>query len=254
MTLLQWIPTYVLLFFRVAGMFIYAPLFGSANIPKQVRVLMAAIIAMGISSTITRPAVLPASLGMLTVGIAGEIIFGLAMGMTASFTFIGVQWAGEIIGQQMGLNISEVFDPQFGGQSSIIGNIYFLLTLIIFLLIGGHRAMIEAVRDSVVHLPLLSVGMSASLFDLIVSVFHASTILAFQLAAPILVTMLIVDLCMGFVGKTVPALNLMSAGLSVRGLVGFVILIFGIGLSNNVIRESMVETMNHVMSAYQSRW
>lgn len=254
MSVLQWIPTYVLLFFRVAGMFIYAPLFGSANIPKRVRILMAAIISMGIASTITHQAIIPDSLWKLTIGIAGEIIFGLAMGLIASFVFIAVQWAGEIIGQQMGLNISEVFDPQFGGQNSIIGNIYFLLTLIIFLLIGGHHAMLMGVRDSVRTLPLLSVGMSANLFDLIVTMFHASTILAFQLAAPILVTMLIVDLCLGFVGKTVPQLNLMSAGLSVRGIVGFLVLIFGIGLSNNVIRESMVGTMNQVMLAYRSKW
>jgi flagellar biosynthesis protein FliR len=66
--------------------------------------------------------------------------------------------------------------------------------------------------------------------------------------------MLIVDLCLGFVGKTVPQLNLMSAGLSVRGMVGFLVLIFGIGLSNRVIRESMVDTMNKVLMAYSSRW
>jgi flagellar biosynthesis protein FliR len=254
MSILQWIPTYVLLFFRVAGMFIYAPLFGSANIPKRVRVLLAAIIAMGIASTITQRTTIPDSLWKLTIGIAGEIIFGLAMGLIASFIFIAVQWAGEIIGQQMGLNISEVFDPQFGGQSSIIGNIYFLLSLIIFLLIGGHRDMLIGVRDSVRTLPLLSVGMSANLFDLIVAMFHASTILAFQLSAPILVTMLIVDLCLGFVGKTVPQLNLMSAGLSVRGMVGFLVLIFGISLSNTVIRESMSDSIRTVMLAYNSKW
>jgi flagellar biosynthetic protein FliR len=254
MSVLEWIPTYVLLFFRVAGMFIYAPLFGSANIPKRVRVLMAAIISMGIATTITHQAVLPDSLWKLTIGIAGEIIFGLAMGLIASFIFIAVQWAGEIIGQQMGLNISEVFDPQFGGQNSIIGNIYFLLTLIIFLCIGGHHAMLIGVRESVRTLPLLSVGMSANLFELVIAMFHASTILAFQLSAPILITMLIVDLCLGFVGKTVPQLNLMSAGLSVRGMVGFLVLIFGIGLSNRVIRESMVDTMNKVLMAYSSRW
>lgn len=254
MTALEWMPTYVLLFFRVAGMFLYAPLFGSNNIPKRVRVLLAAIVAMSIAVTIPHPARIPDSLWQLTTGIGGEIIFGLAMGMTASFIFVAVQWTGEIVGQQMGLNISEVFDPQFGGQSSLIGNLYFMFSLIVFLCIGGDRALIAGVRGSVIRLPLLGVGMTGNLFDFIVGMFHASTILAFQLAAPILVTMLIVDLCLGFVGKTVPQLNLMSAGLSIRNMVGFLVLILGISLSNTIIRDAMGETMQKVMMAYQSRW
>jgi flagellar biosynthesis protein FliR len=154
----------------------------------------------------------------------------------------------------MGSNISEVFDPQFGGQGSIIGNLYFMFTLVVFLLIDGHHAMLIGVRESLIQLPLLSVGMSANLFTLIVAMFHASTILAFQLAAPILVTMLIVDLCMGFVSKTVPQLNLMSAGLSVRGLVGFLVLIMGMGMSCDVIRHAMMNTMDTVMMAYRTHW
>jgi flagellar biosynthetic protein FliR len=254
MNALQWIPTYVLVFFRVAGMFIYAPLFGSANIPKRVRVLLAAVIAMGIASTLTKMPAIPDSLWKLTVGIMGEIVFGLAMGMIASFIFIAVQWAGEMIGQQMGLNISEVFDPQFGGQSSIIGNLYFMFSLVVFLLIGGHHALLVGVRESVLRVPLLSVGMKINLFYFILVMFKAATILAFQLAAPILVTMLVVDLCLGFVGKTVPQLNLMSAGLGVRNLVGFVVLIFSIGLTNSIIRESMHDTMWKIMAAYNTKW
>lgn len=254
MSVLQFIPTYVLIFFRVAGMFIYAPLFGSTQIPKQVRVMLAAIIAMGIAATTTKPMALPDSLWVLTAGIVGELVFGLAMGLIASFIFIAVQWAGEIIGQQMGLNISEVFDPQFGAQGSIIGNLYFMFTLVVFLLVDGHESMLIGVRQSLGALPLLSVGMSISLFTFIVSMFHAATILAFQLAAPVLVTMLIVDLCMGFVGKTVPQLNLMSAGLGVRGIVGFLVLIIGIGLSSDVIRSAMFRMLDNVTSAYQGVW
>lgn len=250
--LLNFVPTYVLIFFRVAGMFIYAPLFGSSWIPKRVRVLLAAIIAMGMASTTTKPVVLPGSLWLLTAGIVGELIFGLAMGMIISFIFIAIQWAGEIIGQQMGLNMSEVFDPQFGAQGSIIGSIYFMFSLVVFLLIGGDRLMLMGVHDSLTTLPLLSVGMSPHLFALIVAVFQASTVLAFKLAAPILVTMLIVDLCMGFVGKTVPQLNLMSAGLGVHGVAGFLVLIFGVGLTSDVIRQSMISAMYKVLWSYHT--
>src|SRR5215210_7381717 len=103
------------------------------------------------------PVTLPDSAWELAMAIGGEMAFGLAMGMALSLVFIAAQWAGEMIGQQMGLNLSEVFDPQFGRQGSIIGEFYFMLTLVIFLSIGGHHAMIQGVRASFDTLPLLSV-------------------------------------------------------------------------------------------------
>ena len=133
----------------------------------------------------------------VAIGIGGELAFGLAMGMVLSFVFIAVQWAGEMIGQQMGFNLSEVFDPQFGAQGSLIGDVYFMLTLVVFLIAGGHRAMLQGVHASFDVLPLLSLGIDQSLLDLMLQLFQAATMLAFRLAAPMLVTMLVVDLTLG---------------------------------------------------------
>jgi flagellar biosynthetic protein FliR len=251
--LLTFIPAYVAVFFRVAAMMVFAPLFGSARVPQRLRVLLAAIISAGLaSSVITRPVALPSSLWMLTAGIAGEIVFGLAMGMVLSFVFIAVQWAGEMIGQQMGLNMSEVFDPQFGSGGSLVGELYFMVTLVIFLAINGHHALLIGVKESLISLPLMSVGMSAGLLDVIVGLFQASTTLAFQLAAPMLVTMLVVDLALGFVSKTMPQLNIMTAGMGVRSMIGLIVLIFGIGMTSDVIRGRLITAMDTVVAGYKT--
>jgi flagellar biosynthetic protein FliR len=163
--LLQTVPTFALVLFRVAGMMLFAPLFGSARIPRRIKALLVIILALGLVPGVPRPVEMPESMWQLALGIGGELIFGLAMGMVLSFTFIAAQWAGEMIGQQMGLNLSEVFDPQFGAQGSIVGEFYFMLTLVIFLAVGGHHAMIRAVRASFDALPLLSVGMTHPLLD-----------------------------------------------------------------------------------------
>jgi flagellar biosynthetic protein FliR len=249
--LIQVVPAaYVLVFFRVAGMMVFAPLLGSNRIPRRVKVLLAAIIALGICPTVKPPAVIPNNLWQLTVGIGGEIIFGIAMGTVLSMVFIAAQWAGDIIGQQVGFSMSEVFDPQFGQQGSLIGDMYFMFTLVIFLAIGGHRIMLIAFREGFDALPLLSVGANASVLDMIVGLFHASTILALQLSAPMLVTMLIVDLALGFISKTIPQMNLMTAGMSTRGVVGLIVLIFGISLTNDVISNSLL----HALDAFGVGW
>src|SRR6478609_8452750 len=111
--LLNFVPVFVLVLFRIAGLMLFAPLLGSAKIPKRVKVLLALVLAMGMTAGVARPAHLP------------ESTWGMALGIV----FISAQWAGEIIGQQMGFNLNEVFDPQMGAASSVVGDIYYFLTL-----------------------------------------------------------------------------------------------------------------------------
>lgn len=250
--ILQVLPVYVLVLFRVAGMMVFAPMLGSNQIPRQVKALVACVLSFAVARGVPLTVHPFNSLGLLAVGAGGEIMFGLAMGMILSFSFIAAQWAGQLVGQQMGLNLSETFDPEFGSQGSLIGNLYFMLTLVIFLAINGHRAMLMGVRASFDSLPLLSAGINQPVLDLFIKLFEASTQLAIQIAAPVLVTLLIVDLALGFIGKTMPQLNVMTAGLSIRTLVGMVLLIVGIGLTSQVIRLAVMDGMKNVYWTYVS--
>jgi flagellar biosynthesis protein FliR len=249
---IQFVPAYVLVVFRISGLMIFAPLLGSGRIPRRVKGMIALVLAAAMCSAVKSPISLPQTTWELALGIGGELAFGLAMGMVLSFTFIAAQWAGEIIGQQMGLNISEVLDPQYGGGGSLVGDLYFLLTLVVFLIIGGHRQMIVGIWSSFEFLPLMSLGVDRPLFDTVVGLFQACTTLAMQLAAPMLVTMLVVDLALGCIGKTMPQINVMTAGLSVRSLLGLVVMLVGIALTVEVMSGSLNDSMNMVRVRFSS--
>jgi flagellar biosynthetic protein FliR len=236
--LLNFVPVFALVFFRLAGLMLFAPLFGSSRIPRRVKIMFALVMAMAVSTSLHIDASrLPQTTWGMAIGIGGEILFGLAMGTVVSFVFIAAQWAGEIIGQQMGLNISEVLDPQYGQAGSLIGDMYFMLTMVVFLspVVRGHHALIRGVRASFDSLPLASVGVDQSIVDMIVGLFQASAALAIQLAAPMLMTMLIVDLALGCIGRAMPQMNVMAMGLTLRSIIGVVVLILGLTLTANVI-------------------
>lgn len=246
---LNFVPVFVLVFFRTAGMFLAAPLLGSAKIPRRVKVLLAVVMAAGLVNAVKAPPAMPDSTMQLAAGIGGELIFGLVMGLGMSLTFIAISWAGEIIGQQMGMNLAETFDPQFGSGGSLVGDLYFMLTLIIFLLVRGHHAMIEGLAASFSTLPLLSAGMNADLFDVFIGLMTSATLLAVKVASPMLVTMLVVDVALGFLGKTVPQINVMNAGLTLRSGLGIAVLIVGLMLTSKVMREALfdsAQTLSHV--------
>ena len=250
---LNFIPIYVLVLFRIAGMMIWAPLLGSTQIPKQVKAMIACVLAAAISPNLSVHVAIPTTSWGLAIAIGGEIVFGAAMGFILSLVFIAAQWAGEIMGQQMGLNLGQTLNPQFGGGGSVVGDLYFFLTLLIFLCIGGHLAMIKGVFESFSALPLLSVSMNRPLLNTITSVFGGATMLAMQLAAPMLVTMLVVDMVLGFVGKTVPQLNIMSAGISMRALAGMMVLIIGLSLTSSIIRTQLGGMVQLVLNLYAPR-
>jgi flagellar biosynthetic protein FliR len=244
-TALALIPTYVLAFFRLAGLMLMAPLFGSSRVPRRVKLMFAVVAALGMVGT-TPPVQFPDSLGELTIGMIGEMLFGAAMGTIASFTFIAAQWAGEMIGQQMGFNLSEVFDPQFGQAGTLVGDMFFMLSTVIFLSINGHRWLIAAVHESFVTAPLLSLTINPSLLNAVLDMFNAATVLALRLAAPMFFTMLVVDLAMGCISRAMPQFNVMSAGLTLRAVIGMVILIVGIGLTTQTLQGSLESSLNIV--------
>lgn len=240
---LNFAPSFVLVFFRIAGLMIMSPLFGSTRIPKRMKILFASVAAMGAMAAIDKPLQFPDSIWALTFGIAGEICFGLAMGMIVSLTFIAAQWAGEMIGQQIGFNLSQVFDPQYGQAGSLVGDLYFMLTLVIFLAIGGHRILLLAVQESLITAPPLSLTFDAPLFGILLDMLTAATVLALRLAAPMFFTMLVVDLAMGCIGRAMPQFNVMTAGLSIRAIIGIVVLLLGITLSSEALQASLEDQL-----------
>jgi len=247
---LNFIPAFTLAFFRLAGLMIMSPLFGSAKIPKRVKLFFAAVATLGMVSALPSDVVFPPTWAGLALDIGGELVFGLAMGSIVSFTFIAAQWAGEMIGQQIGFNLSETFDPQFGQAGSLVGDLYFMLTLVVFLITGGHRVLLEAVYHSFKAVPLLDMGMNQPLFNTFIDLFREATILAMRLAAPIFFTMLVVDLAMGCVGKAMPAFNIMTAGIPVRSIIGLIVLIIGVGITTDAVSGSLDSMLNDVSQLF----
>ena len=239
---LQRVPVFLTVVFRMAGIMAMAPVFSSPRTPRRVKALVVIVSAMGIAGGL--PAVdLPDSTWALAVGIGGEIAFGIAMGMLVSFAFVAAQWAGEMIGVEMGLNMSEVFDPSMGGQGSIVGDLFYFMALAVFLSVNGHQHMLEAARESFRHLPPMSLGIDADLVGTLVGLLQSAMVMALRLAAPVLITVVVVDLTLGLVGRAMPQFNVMQAGLSVRAIVGAAIVIVGLNITGKVIEGAVVESL-----------
>ena len=115
---------------------------------------------------------------------------------------------------------------------------------------ADEDAVLRAVEDSFTALPLLSVGVNAGTIELLSGLLNSAMTLAIQLAAPMLITALVVDLVLGFIGKTIPQMNVMAAGLSLRSAVGIMVMIVGMSLSSEVIKDAMGDSIRQITTAW----
>jgi flagellar biosynthetic protein FliR len=235
------LPTYLLAACRVAGVVAFAPVLGSTAIPRKIQQLIALALTLGLMPAIGDRHIPQSPTVFLSAAL--EFCFGVVLGMSANLVFLAAHWAGEIIGQQMGFTLSGLLDPHTGSESSILGETYLAFAALVFLVINGHHALIRALALSFDSLPLLSITINRSLFDTFMGLVQSATILSLQLAAPLLLTMLIVDFSLGVMTRIVPQLNVMAMGMSLRSAVGLVLLLLLIALTAQALGSAMTGWM-----------
>jgi len=209
---------------RPGAAFLAAPVFGAAQVPVQLRFVIA--LAVGMPALGMGMAVPPDGL-VSVAGIAmvtGEVLVGLALGFAVQVGLSAALLAGETIGNAMGLGFAAMVDPMTGTQSGAIGQMLSILGTFLFLALGGHLLLAAAVVDSYRALPpgsaWLAAGQVGGLLRFAGDVFG----MGLAIALPVGFAVVLVQLVMGVLARSAPALNLFSVGLPAALLAGLVLL------------------------------
>jgi len=208
---------------RIGGAFVTAPIFSHLAIPVQVRILLAAAIAVAIVTTRPVP-----GLDLLTaaglIAAASEVTVGLALGFVLQLAFAAPMVAGEQISAGAGLGFAAFSDPQSGISSPAIGQFLSLLMTLLFLAFDGHLRFLEIVVRSYAALPPGDALPAASQWRDLVGfggfVFEAGLLIAL----PISVALLCVNLSLGVLTRAAPQLNIFAIGLPVSVLAAMAML------------------------------
>ena len=210
----------LLIFVRIGGLFVAAPFFSQQMIPVQVRVLLSALLAYSLAGFATGP--LPphvTHVAGFVLALVIEAATGLMLGFAAQFVFWAVQFAGEIMGFQMGLSLARVYNPVSDAASNPLGQILTLTFLLVFLLLDGHHLLLRALVGSFDVVPLAGARLAAG-GPLLLEWTGAFFTTALRLAAPFMITLFLVDVALGVFARVVPQADLFSLSLPLKLLVG----------------------------------
>lgn len=216
---------FLLIFVRMTGLFIVAPIFGRRNIPSYLKIGFSFFTAIILVNTIKIPP--PEtydSLLQLTLIIVKEFVVGITIGFIAYMAFTAIYVAGEIIDMQIGFGVVNVMDPISNIQVPITSNIYFILSMLVYIAVNGHHALIKALFDSYTAVPLGTAVFNASIADNLMAIFGSIFAIGFKIAAPIVAAILITDVALGTISRMVPQLNVFVIGMPLKILVGIALL------------------------------
>jgi flagellar biosynthesis protein FliR len=208
---------------RVSGLLLFTPFFGSGAIAPRIKVGMAVLLTV-----LLYPVCGPRGLS-LTPGAAlrlmlSEALVGLLMGLAVQFVFEAAEFAGQVMGTQVGFGLVNIIDPNTQVDTPVLSQFMQTVSMLIFLRVGVHRWLLRALANSFAYLP---VGTALAGGELTRQLLHAAggiLLSGVQIAAPALIATLLADIVMGFLGKASPQLPVLFLGLSVKSMVGLTVL------------------------------
>lgn len=234
-TLIGHLLQYLWPFVRITAFVMVMPVIGGSFVPPQVRILL------GLSLTIVIAPVLPPQTVPDFLSFAGvilliqETLVGVAMGFAVQIVFDAIALGGQVIAMSMGLGFAVFLDRERGVNIPVLGQLFLMLGMLVFLALDGHLALIRLLADSFVLLPMSMGGLGRVAITNLVTWSGQVFEVAVKIALPAVTAILVVNLSFGVTSRAAPTLNLFAVGFPVAMLLGFVVIFLSLGsLTENV--------------------
>ncbi len=250
--LLDQFLVFTLVLCRVSGLVMTAPIFGTTDVPMQVRGLLAVALSVLVMPLVWGQSLAPpGNLVNYLVIVAAEVLVGFTLGMAVNILLSGIQVAANVIGQMSGLQMAEIYNPTSDTTGPVFAQIMFYVTLAVFVLIGGHRKLLGALLDTFVWLPPGMGGLPTGLTELTTGLVTQSFILAVRAAAPTMTALLLSHLVLGLISRTMPQLNINALGFGFNSLIGMGMLALSLGAMVWMFQEQIDSLLENVLDVFQ---
>lgn len=229
-TLMQYLPILALCMMRPLGMMIMLPLFkGGAMGSGLIRNTLVLMFALPIIPMMQAHPVdfVAKSLTEIVLIYGEELLIGLIVGFCAAIPFWAIDMAGFVIDTMRGASMSTVLNPLMGLQSSVFGMFFTQILGVLFLVSGGFNALLTALYQSYTVLPPESaLSFNQDLLSFISQQWQMMSDMCLSFALPAMVVMIMVDVALGLVNRSVEQLNVFFLSMPIKSiLVVFLLLV-----------------------------
>lgn len=210
-----------LIFLRVFAFFIALGIIFPQSFPNTGKMILSMALAFFIAPYInlSNATVFNNGLVYMWQGIC-EVLTGLILGFFANLIFVCARIGGQFIDFQMGFSMMSAYDPTTQTNASIMERLFNLFAVVLFFTIDGHIMLIKELVNSFAAVKLGTFVINDQSVMVAFNVFTQFFIIGIRIALPIILVLLMADLILGIVSRTVPQLNVMILGVPIKILLG----------------------------------
>ncbi len=230
---------FILVLARVTPLFFIAPLFSSTLIPPRVRGIVAVAIAIGLTPIAMHGQHVPTDALTLAALVIEGLLVGLGFAFSLAVLLAAIESAGSLIDVISGFSYGNLINPMNGQDSAVISRFYSLVGTLIFLVIGGDAWTLRGMARTFQLVPLTRGPQLTSLLGGTEHVFATIFTAALEVAAPVLVALLITDVAFGVVSRVVPQLNVFAVGFPTKVAVTLLVVGASLPFFANWINEQL---------------
>jgi flagellar biosynthetic protein FliR len=220
-----------LVFARVAAIVMLIPGIGEAAVPPRIRLAFAFLLALTLYPFAAAQVVaIPAAVSGLAGAVIREVLIGLVIGSILRIFLASLAVAGEAISLQTTLSFAQTANPLQGASNTSIGAFLGVLGVTLIFATDLHHLFIGAIaRSYTVFPPARGVPVQEA-SDLAVRTFSQAFSLGVQLAAPVIVFSLVLNIAAGLVGRLLPQFQIFFVTTPLNVLVGLSVFALSLGL------------------------
>lgn len=215
---------FALILLRMIAFVVSSAIFGSPTVSTPVKVLLSIVISLLIFPSVKVGNVNYDLISNEIIGLAvRELVVGLALGFLTRLFFFVVTMTGDLVSMSVGLSASQMYNPMLGSHGNTIDQFYSTLGTLVFLAINGHHMLLSSIVQSYDLLPVSSLSLNVGVFAEMAAYGQSVFIMAIKMCAPVLVTILLVNLAMGILGRAVPQINVLVTSMPVTIMLGMTV-------------------------------
>ncbi|MBU3023120.1 flagellar biosynthetic protein FliR [Aestuariibacter sp. A3R04] len=236
-------------FVRFSAFFWAMPVFDNPAMLPRARILLSFFLAFLVAPQVPPfPDIDVFSLDAAVVTVE-QILFGVVMGLALRMLFEVMAQVGLILSMQMGLSMALVVDPGSGNQMSLLGNLFWLMTALLFFAINGHLISLQVIVDSFYSWPIGASFYQLNLTNLLL-LFGWIFSSALLVALPSVIAMLLVNMTFGIASRAAPSLNIFVLGFPMSLLLGFLCVFLTLSQMGTIFSEmcfTVLDSMRGMM-------
>ncbi len=212
---------------RILAFVLVLPALSSSSIPNLVKLIFSLSISFLLFSTnqIETVNYINSVPGFVSL-LVSEFVVGFTLAFVVYLIFSVMYLAGQLIDYQIGFSMLSVLDPFTQIQVPVTGNLLYFMMAALMIQSGALQVFITALFVSFEKIPpgTQFLWQNDRLFTYIVNLLGTYLELGMRVAMPIIGCIILIDIALGILVKSVPQMNVFVVGMPIKLLIGLVIL------------------------------